>query len=417
MKFLNRLTRCYTLERAIKFSKSLRCYSSTGKLIDPSIGLTQEQALLQETAFNFALKELRPYHREWDEKNIFPVEAMRKAADLGFGGLYVDVEDGGSGLTRLEASIVLESLAQGCVSTAAYISIHNMVCWAISQYGNSEVKAKFLPDLVSMKRFASYCLTEPTAGSDAASIRTRADLTGSEYKVNGSKSFISGSYKENVFLMFLRTRPVETGVSGISCLLVDGIESSSGFIVGKEENKLGWHSHPARQLTFEDMKVPASNLLGKEGEGFKIAMNALNSGRLNIASCSLGGAQWAVEETLKYTMDRRQFNRRIWDFQNTQFKLAAMASRVYSSRQTLRATAKLFDEKSPLSPTAIAATKYMVTQDAHQIADECLQLLGGYGYLGDFPLSQIMRDCRAHRIIEGTNEVMKSIVAKSLQVQ
>lgn len=406
----------WPLFRATSATSITLRHLSTGKLIDPSICLNEEQIILQSTALNFALKELRPHHREWDQKNIFPVDAMRKAAELGFGGLYVNAEDGGSGLTRLEASIILESLAQGCVSTAAYISIHNMVCWAISQYGSDQVKAKFLPDLISMKRFASYCLTEPTAGSDAASLTTKAILKGDEYIVNGMKSFISGSYPENIFLLFVRTGKADSGSKGISCLLVDGNESGEGLTLGKEEHKLGWHSHPARELRFENMKVPSVNLLGNEGEGFRIAMTALNSGRLNITSCSLGGAQWAIEDTLKYTTERKQFNRKIWDFQNTQFQLASMAARVYSARQTVRATAKLFDENSPMSPAAIAATKYLVTEDAYQIADGCLQLLGGYGYLGDYPHSQIMRDCRAHRIIEGTNEVMKSIVAKSLQV-
>lgn len=278
---------------------------SQGKLIDPSLGLEADQQSILSVAYDFAVKEMRPHRRDWDEQELFPVECMRKAASLGFGGIYVPVEDGGSGLSRLDTSLIFEALSQGCTSTAAYISIHNMCCWMISEFGNKSQKEKYLPDLISMKRFASYCLTEPDFGSDAGNIKTTAVKKGDTYIVNGSKAFISGSQSGNIFVLMCRTGG--NGPKGISCLIIDTDESSEGLSFGRKEKKLGWNTHPARVISLENVKVPVNNLLGQEGIGFNIAMKGLNGGRTNIASCSLGAAQWAIEETIEYTSGRKQF--------------------------------------------------------------------------------------------------------------
>jgi len=381
------------------------------KIIDPSLGLDSEQQAIQSVAYDFALKEMRPHRRDWDQNEVFPIQCMRKAAGLGFAGIYVSAEDGGSGLTRLNASLIFEALAQGCTSTAAYISIHNMCTWMVSEFGNQSQREKFLPPLLSMDRFASYCLTEPDFGSDAGNIKTSAVKEGDYYVVNGSKAFISGSQEGNILLLMCRTGA--NGPKGISCLVVD-TNQSDGISFGRKEKKLGWNSHPARVVTLENVRVPVDNLLGKEGMGFNIAMKGLNGGRTNIASCSLGAAQWALEETLEYTSGRKQFSQRIIDFQNSQFEVASMATKLWSSRLMIREAAKAIDVKSDMASVFAAAAKLSATDDCFNIIDRCLQLFGGYGYLYDYPLAQLLRDTRVHRILEGTNEIMKVIIARSL---
>ena len=349
-------------------------------ILDPSHGLTSDEKQLQDLAKNFAVNEFRPHRQEWDSKEIFPVETLRKAAALGFGGLYIPTEHCGTGLSRLETSIVIEALSQGCVSTAAYISIHNMVVGMISQFGNDDQRSKYIPDLVSMNRFGSYCLTEPDSGSDAASLKSTAVRKGDYYVLNGSKAFISGSGNDNIYLIMCRTGA--SGPKGISCLIVDG--DVTGLSLGKKEKKLGWNSHPARIITLEDVKVPATNLLGSEGFGFNIAMLGLNGGRTNIASCSLGGAQWAIEETIEYTTTRKQFGQYIADFQNTQFKLADMASEIFAIRLVVRAAAKEIDiekdyddlsHQKVSAASAAAAAKLLATEKCFTIIDNCLQVM------------------------------------------
>lgn len=403
------------LQQVVRFNSVL----ARNNLLDPAYGLDGDQRQLQEMAYNFAVKEFRPKRREWDENEIFPVDAMREGAKLGFGALYVPAEHGGTGLTRLDTSVIFEALSQGCASTTAYISIHNMCVWMISEFGTEAQREQFIPQLASMDTFASYCLTEPDAGSDAGSLKTTARRDGDHYILNGSKAFISGSGNDNIFLVMCRTGG--PGPKGISCLIVDG--KTPGFSCGKKEKKLGWNSHPARILSFEDVKVPAANLLGKEGFGFNIAMQGLNGGRTNIASCSLGAAQWALEEAIEYTTTRKQFNQKIASFQNTQFKLAEMAAELFSCRLATRAAAKGLDdskaggdgEAATIAPgTIAAAAKLLVTDKCFQIIDNSLQLFGGYGYLYDYPLQQLLRDTRVHRILEGTNEVMRMIIAREL---
>ncbi|CAG2158791.1 unnamed protein product [Oppiella nova] len=397
---------CQTLIR--QFSEFSR-----NTLIDASIGLNAEQRQLQEMAYQFSINEFRPHMREWDQNEYLPVDKLRKSAELGFGGLYTPAEKGGTGLSRLDTSIVIEALAQGCVSTTALLSIHNMVCAMIAQFGNDRQIQTLIPDLVSMRKIGAYCLTEPNAGSDAANLETRAQKFKDSYILNGTKSFISGGGESDVFLVMCRTGGAGPKVE----------KGSEGLSFGHKESKMGWNSQPTRQVILEDCKVSANNLLGSEGIGFNIAMSGINGGRVNIASCSLGGAQWALEETLRYTCDRKQFGQPIADFQNTRFELATMASDLLSSRLAVRMAAKAMDDKQmgldtndthiPVS-SLCAMSKLLATERCHNIIDRCLQLFGGYGYLKDYPIQQLLRDTRVHRILEGTNEIMKVIIAKDL---
>ncbi|XP_054168929.1 isobutyryl-CoA dehydrogenase, mitochondrial-like [Oppia nitens] len=398
---------------------------SHNSLIDPSIGLNEEQRELQSMAYQFAVNEFRPHMKEWDQNEYLAIDKLRKAARLGFGGIYTPAEKGGTGLTRLDTSIVIEALAQGCVSTTALLSIHNMVCAMIAQFGDDRQVGSYVPDLVSMNKLGSYCLTEPNAGSDAANLQTKADKSNDYYILNGTKSFISGGGESDIFLVMARTGG--TGSKGISCFIVE--KGSPGLSFGIKESKLGWNSQPTRQVILEDCRVSASNLLGKEGYGFNIAMSGINGGRVNIASCSLGGAQWALEDTLKYTCDRKQFGQAIADFQNSRFELASMSAELLASRLSVRMAAKAIDDKQlttntsdisdenstqiPVS-TLCAMSKLLATEKCHNIIDRCLQLFGGYGYLKDYPIEQLLRDTRVHRILEGTNEIMKVIIAKDI---
>ncbi|OTF78759.1 isobutyryl-CoA dehydrogenase, mitochondrial-like protein [Euroglyphus maynei] len=413
----NVLLRRGSFLRNFQITKRFIQSTSVNTIIDPSFELTNDQIRLQEMAINFALNEFRPYMKEWDEKEYFPRDQMKKGAELGFCGLYLPVEDGGTGLSRLETSIVVEALAQGCVSTTALLTIHNMATNVICCYGNEQLKKRFLPDLISFEKMASYCLTEPGAGSDAGNLSTTAVRKDNHYIVNGTKAFISGGGDSEVYVVMCRTGP--SGPKGISCLVIE--KNTKGLSFGKKEKKLGWNSQPTRAVIMEDCMVPVENLVGDEGQGFKIAMDGLNGGRINISSCSLGAAQWALEETIAYTMDRKQFNRTISSFQNTQFKLAMLASELLASRLIVRSNARRLDAETddtelnvkhiPL-PSLIAAGKLIATEKSFQIIDQCLQLFGGYGYLKDFPIQQLLRDSRVHRILEGTNEIMQLIISR-----
>lgn len=372
--------------------------------------LSEDQRAFQDMAAAFARDEMEPYAREWDENSLFPVDTLRKAAELGFGGIYVREDVGGSGLTRTDAAIIFEELAKGCTSTAAYISIHNMAAWMIDTYGSEEVRQKYLPDLCSMKKFASYCLTEPGAGSDAASLRTKATDDGDHYVLNGSKAFISGGGVSDVYVVMVRTGG--DGPKGISCVVVE--EDTPGLSFGAQEVKLGWKSQPTAQVNFQDCRIPKTNRVGAEGEGFKIAMAGLDGGRLNIGACSLGAAQTCLERTITYMKDRKQFGRAIAEFQALQFRLADMATELEAARLFLHKAATLVDAKAPTATTTAAMAKRLATDTGFKVVNEALQLHGGYGYLRDYPIERYLRDVRVHQILEGTNEIMRLIIARDL---
>ena len=372
--------------------------------------LSEDQRAFQDMAAAFARDEMEPYAREWDENSLFPVDTLRKAAELGFGGIYVREDVGGSGLTRTDAAIIFEELSKGCTSTAAYISIHNMAAWMIDTYGSEEVRQKYLPDLCSMKKFASYCLTEPGAGSDAASLRTKATDDGDHYVLNGSKAFISGGGVSDVYVVMVRTGG--DGPKGISCVVVE--EDTPGLSFGAQEVKLGWKSQPTAQVNFQDCRIPKTNRVGAEGEGFKIAMAGLDGGRLNIGACSLGAAQTCLERTITYMKDRKQFGRAIAEFQALQFRLADMATELEAARLFLHKAATLVDAKAPTATTTAAMAKLLATDTGFKVVNEALQLHGGYGYLRDYPIERYLRDVRVHQILEGTNEIMRLIIARDL---
>jgi alkylation response protein AidB-like acyl-CoA dehydrogenase len=372
--------------------------------------LSDEQRAFQDTAREFARDEWLPYAPGWDEREEFPEEALRKAAALGFAGIYVGDQFGGSGLSRLDATIIFEELATACVSTAAYLSIHNMAAWMIDRFGNEAQRARFLPKLMSMEHFASYCLTEPGSGSDAAALQTRARRDGEDYVLDGAKAFISGGGRSDLYVTMVRTG--ETGSRGISCLVVEN--GTKGLSFGKPEKKLGWHTQPTAMVNFENCRVPVANRLGAEGEGFSIAMMGLDGGRLNIGACSLGGARAAMEAARGYMLERRQFGQRLADFQALQFKLADMATELDAARLMLRRAASSLDKVAPDATLHCAMAKRLATDAGFKIADEALQLHGGYGYLRDFPIERYLRDVRVHQILEGTNEIMRVIIARRL---
>jgi alkylation response protein AidB-like acyl-CoA dehydrogenase len=372
--------------------------------------LSDEQRAFQDTAREFARDEWLPYAPGWDEREEFPEEALRKAAALGFAGIYVGDQFGGSGLSRLDATIIFEELATACVSTAAYLSIHNMAAWMIDRFGNEAQRARFLPKLMSMEHFASYCLTEPGSGSDAAALQTRARRDGEDYVLDGAKAFISGGGRSDLYVTMVRTG--ETGSRGISCLVVEN--GTKGLSFGKPEKKLGWHTQPTAMVNFENCRVPVANRLGAEGEGFSIAMMGLDGGRLNIGACSLGGARAAMEAARGYMLERRQFGQRLADFQALQFKLADMATELDAARLMLRRAASSLDKVAPDATLHCAMAKRLATDAGFKIANEALQLHGGYGYLRDFPIERYLRDVRVHQILEGTNEIMRVIIARRL---
>jgi alkylation response protein AidB-like acyl-CoA dehydrogenase len=372
--------------------------------------LSEDQRQFQAVAEAFARDEMEPHACEWDENSIFPVDTLRAAAALGFAGLYVREDVGGSGLTRLDAALVIEALSRACPSTAAYISIHNMASWMIDRFGDDPMRRRLLPDLCSMAHFASYCLTEPGAGSDAASLKTRAVRDGDHYVLNGSKAFISGGGAADVYVVMARTGG--EGPSGISCLAVP--KDSPGLSFGAQEQKLGWKSQPTAQVIFEDCRVPADNLVGGEGEGFRIAMAGLDGGRINIAACSLGAAAASLERSIAYMKERRQFGRPLADFQGLQFRLADMATEMEAARLMVYRAAAMLDSGDPHATRAAAMAKRFATDAGFEIVNQALQLHGGYGYLRDFPLERYLRDLRVHQILEGTNEIMRVIIARNL---
>ena len=375
--------------------------------------LTDEQREIQELARRFTADRITPHAAEWDEKHIFPRETIRAAAELGFAAIYVSEESGGINLGRLEAALIMEAMAYGCPSTSAFISIHNMASWIIDRFGAQGVKDKYLPDLVVMDRLASYCLTEPSSGSDAAALKTRAVRDGDHYVVNGSKQFISGGGENEVYVTMVRTG--EDGPKGISCLVIE--KDMPGVSFGAQEKKLGWHSQPTAQLILEDVRVPVENLVGAEGEGFRIAMMGLDGGRLNIGACSLGGAQRCLDETVQYTRDRQQFGKAIADFQNTQFMLADMATDLEAARALLYVAAAKVTANAPDKTRFAAMAKRLATDSGSKIVNDALQLHGGYGYLQDYPIERFWRDLRVHSILEGTNQVMRMIVGRDLTRQ
>ncbi|WP_417666915.1 isobutyryl-CoA dehydrogenase [Roseibium sp.] len=372
--------------------------------------LNEDQRAFQDMASAFARDEMEPHAREWDETSTFPVETLRKAAALGFGGIYVREDVGGSVLTRTDAAIIFEELSKGCTSTAAYISIHNMSAWMIDTYGSDEIRGSYLPDLCSMERFASYCLTEPGAGSDAASLRTTAKEDGEHYVVNGSKAFISGGGVSDVYVTMVRTGG--EGPKGISCLVID--KDTPGLSFGAQEVKLGWKSQPTAQVNFENCRVPKANRIGAEGDGFKIAMAGLDGGRLNIGACSLGAAQTCLDRSIAYMKDRKQFGKALAEFQALQFRLADMATELEAARLLLHKAASLVDAKTPDATRTAAMAKRLATDTGFKVVNEALQLHGGYGYLRDYPIERYLRDVRVHQILEGTNEIMRLIIARQL---
>ena len=375
--------------------------------------LTEDQRLIQKTARDFAAGQLAPFAAKWDEEEIFPIPTMREAAALGFAGIYVKGDVGGSELTRLDAALIFEELSAGCTATAAYISIHNMASWMIDRFGNDEQRRKWLPKLTTMQLIASYCLTEPGAGSDAASLKTKAVRDGDHYVLNGAKAFISGAGVSDVYVCMVRTG--EDGPKGVSCLVVE--KGAKGLSFGKNERKMGWRSQPTAQVIFDNCRVPVTNRIGAEGEGFRIAMMGLDGGRINIGACSLGTARAALEQAQRYVTERRQFGKQLAEFQATQFKLADMATDLEASRLMIWNAAAALDRRDPRATMLCAMAKRFASDNASKIANDALQLHGGYGYLKDFPLERHVRDLRVHQILEGTNEIMRVIIAREMSRQ
>ena len=375
--------------------------------------LSDEQRLLTDSARAFAARELAPHAADWDRDHHFPVEVIRRAAEQGYLALYIAEEDGGLGLSRLSSSLIFEQLAAGCVATTAYLTIHNMATWMLASFADQALKDTWLPGLISGQTLASYCLTEPDAGSDAANLRTRARRAGDEYVIDGSKCFISGAGSTQVLIVMARTG--EDGAKGISCFLVQA--DAPGVRYGRNEDKMGWKAQPTRTITFEGVRIPASHLIGPEGEGFVYAMKGLDGGRLNIASCSLGAAQAALEQSLRYVEERKQFGKPLSQFQALQFKLADMLTDLTASRQMVRLAAHKLDHGHGEASLYCAMAKRFATDHCFAVCNEALQLHGGYGYLNDYPLERWVRDARVHQILEGTNEIMRVIVARRLLLQ
>ena len=373
--------------------------------------LTEDQRAFQATARQFARDEMMPHARDWDEGEIFPVEALRAAAALGFAGIYVKDDVGGSGLNRLDAALIFEELAQGCTSTAAYISIHNMVAWMIDRFGGDAQRKRFLPKLCTMEHFASYCLTEPGSGSDAASLTTKARRDGDHYVLDGAKAFISGGGRSDIYLVMARTG--ENGPRGISCIAVE--KGTPGLSFGAQEKKLGWKTQPTAAVLFENCRVPVANRIGAEGEGFRIAMAGLDGGRLNIGACSIGGAQFCLDRTVDYMKERRQFGTRLADFQALQFRMADYATELEAARLLLHRAAHAVSEGEPDATPLAAKAKRLATDTGFDVVNGCLQMHGGYGYLRDHPIERVLRDVRVHQILEGTNEIMRVIISRAMQ--
>jgi alkylation response protein AidB-like acyl-CoA dehydrogenase len=372
--------------------------------------LPDEQIAVRDMARTFAAEKIAPHALAWDEARHFPVDVMREAAALGMGGIYIKPEVGGSGLTRLDAALIFEALAQGCPTVSAFISIHNMASWMIDHFGSAEQRQRYLPKLCTMETIASYCLTEPGAGSDAAALRTSAKRDGDSYILNGTKQFISGGGASGLYVVMARSGG--EGPNGISTFIVDG--NSPGLSFGNNERKMGWNAQPTRAVIFENVRVSAANRVGEEGVGFKIAMAGLDGGRMNIAACSLGGAQAALDAALRYTKERRAFGRRLDEFQALQFRLADMATELEAARVFLYSAAAAYDRGDADITMRCAMAKRFATDVGFEVANQALQLHGGYGYLSEYGIEKIVRDLRVHQILEGTNEIMRLIVARKL---
>jgi alkylation response protein AidB-like acyl-CoA dehydrogenase len=372
--------------------------------------LSDDQRAIQEMAQGFARDELAPHSAKWDEESHFPVDVLRQAAGLGFAGVYVQDDVGGSGLSRLDASLIFEALSYGDVPTAAYLTIHNMASWMIDRFAGDELRQKYLPRLTSMELIASYCLTEPGSGSDAAAMRTTAKLDGDHYVLNGSKAFISGAGVSDVYVIMARTGG--EGAKGVSAFVVE--KGWEGLSFGANERKMGWKSQPTAQVNFDGLRVPVANRIGQEGEGFRFAMMGLDGGRLNIASCSLGGAGFALDTAKAYLEQRKQFGRPLKDFQALQFKIADMATDLEAARLMVRGAASALDNRDPQATKLCAMAKRFATDACFTVANDALQLHGGYGYLQDFPLERTVRDLRVHQILEGTNEIMRVIIGREM---
>jgi len=375
-----------------------------------NFNLTEDQQMFADTAKQFTEAEFAPHAAKWDQEHIFPKEVIAKAGELGFCGLYSPEDAGGLGLSRLDSSIIFEQLSMGCTATTAMMTIHNMATWMIATWGTAQVKDEWCPSLVMGEKLASYCLTEPGAGSDAASLRTSAKKDGDHYVVNGSKMFISGAGETDVLVVMVRTG--EAGAKGISALAIPA--DAEGVIYGKSEEKLGWNAQPTKLITFDNVKVPVEHLLGEEGEGFKIAMKGLDGGRINIATCSIGTAQQALNTAMAYMQEREQFGKPIAAFQGMQFKLADMATELVAARQMVRLAAFKLDENDPEKTAYCAMAKQFATDIGFKVCDAALQIHGGYGYIKEYPLERHFRDVRVHQILEGTNEIMRVIVARRL---
>ena len=372
--------------------------------------LTEEQTLIQDMARQFAKSELAPHSARWDEEKTLERAVFNKAAELGFMGIYTGEEHGGTGLSRLDSALVFEQLAAGDVSHTAMMTIHNMATWMIDRYGEEALRAKYVSKLTAGEFIASYCLTEPGAGSDAASLSTKAVLDGDSYVLNGSKTFISGAGWSDIYVVMARTS--DDGAKGISCFVVEN--GTIGLSFGANEKKMGWNAQPTAQVIFEDCRIPVSNRVGGEGEGFRFAMSGLDGGRVNIGACSLGGAQKALDAALSYTKERKQFGKAVSAFQNTQFMLADMATELEASRLMLYRAADMVDKKLPNAGQACAMAKRFATDMCSKIANDALQLHGGYGYLKDYEMEQVVRDLRVHQILEGTNQIMRVIISRGL---
>nr|WP_296021744.1 acyl-CoA dehydrogenase family protein [uncultured Acidovorax sp.] len=374
--------------------------------------LTEEQRAFAQTARDFAQAELAPHAAHWDEEGIFPREAIAKAGELGFCGLYAPEAAGGLALPRLDATLVFEEMAAVDPSTTAFITIHNMATWMLGTWATPAVRDHWGPLLTTGEKLASYCLTEPGAGSDAASLKTRAELVGNEYVINGTKAFISGAGSTDVLVLMARTGDAQSGASGISAFAVPA--DAPGISYGKKEQKMGWNSQPTRTISFDNVRIPADHLLGREGEGFKIAMKGLDGGRINIATCSVGAAQGALNAAQQYMQDRKQFGKPIASFQALQFKLADMATELVAARQMVRLAASKLDAGARDASTYCAMAKRFATDAGFTVVNEALQLHGGYGYIREYPLERLLRDARVHQILEGTNEIMRVIIARRM---
>uniref|UniRef100_A0A7S2SP81 Isobutyryl-CoA dehydrogenase, mitochondrial n=1 Tax=Mucochytrium quahogii TaxID=96639 RepID=A0A7S2SP81_9STRA len=398
------------VQKGVVNGMSVRCIG-TG-VLGNSYGLTEDQVMLQDMADKFAEKELLPFAAEWDENKFFPEETLRKAAEMGLGGVFVSEEFGGSGLGRVDGAVIFESLSRGCTSTTAYLTIHNMCAYILDKFGSDELKGRFLGEMCSLDKFSSYCLTEPGSGSDAASLSTRAELSadGKHYVLNGSKAFISGGGRSDVYFVMVRTGDSSPG--GITCILVEA--GTPGLEFGAQENKLGWNSQPTCAVIFEDCKVPVENVLGEIGSGFKIAMAGLDGGRLSIGTCSIGAASRCLEVAREHVLVREQFGKPLSANQHIQFKLADMATELQAGRLMIRNAAHMMDQNDPDKTAFCAMAKRYATDAGMSVCNDALQLLGGYGYLKDYNVERYLRDARVHQILEGTNEIMRLIISRSV---